>query len=190
MTQLYLALVHHPIVNKRGELITTSVTNMDIHDIARSCRTFGFENYFIVTPLKPQQELISRILGHWNSDLANDYNPDRQSALSYIRVVDDLDQAIGQIEQRGNGRPLLAVTAAQMKQIDGGTQQLREMAQVDNRPLLLILGTGWGLHPQVLERADFRLKPIYGSAQDGYNHLSVRSAAALYCGALSEESLF
>jgi hypothetical protein len=52
----YLGLVHHPIKNKRGEVVTTSVTNLDIHDIARSCRTFGFDNYYIVTSLKLQHE--------------------------------------------------------------------------------------------------------------------------------------
>jgi hypothetical protein len=63
--KLYLGLVHHPIKNKLGELVTTSVTNLDIHDIARSCRTFGVKKYFIITPFTEQKKLVDSILGHW-----------------------------------------------------------------------------------------------------------------------------
>ena len=62
--RIYLGLVHHPIKNKKDELVTTSVTNLDIHDIARSCRTFGVQKYFIITPLVAQHELVGLILGH------------------------------------------------------------------------------------------------------------------------------
>jgi hypothetical protein len=39
------------------------------------------------------------------------------------------------------------------------------------------MGTGWGLADQVLDRVDRLLAPIQGAAD--YNHLSVRSAAAI-----------
>ena len=60
---LYLGLVHYPIKNKLGELVTTSVTNLDIHDISRSCSTFGVKKYFLITPLNLQRELVDSILG-------------------------------------------------------------------------------------------------------------------------------
>jgi tRNA (guanine37-N1)-methyltransferase len=44
-------------------------------------------------------------------------------------------------------------------------------------PVLLVLGTGHGLAPEVLTRADAVLSPVRGFAL--YNHLSVRSAAAI-----------
>lgn len=185
----YLALVHHPIVNKRGELVTTSVTNLDIHDIARSCRTFGFSGYFIVTPLVKQQVLVAEILEHWERDEANEYNPDRQDALSFIHVVSSIEQAAEKIKQIEENSPLICVTGANFKQNDGGCAELKTRVSVDKKPLLLILGTGWGLHSSVVEKADFRLKPILGSSKDGYNHLSVRSAAAIYCGRLSDIAL-
>ena len=52
-------------------------------------------------------------------------------------------------------------------------------AQLDRRPEphLIVLGTGWGLAPEVTERADVILEPIWGPTD--YNHLSVRSAAAI-----------
>ncbi len=39
MTDLYVALLHHPVLDKNGLVVTTALTTMDIHDIARSART-------------------------------------------------------------------------------------------------------------------------------------------------------
>lgn len=44
-------------------------------------------------------------------------------------------------------------------------------------PLVLVLGTGWGLVEEILEKADVILEPIRGMGD--YNHLSVRAAAAI-----------
>jgi hypothetical protein len=32
---VYLALLHYPVYDKNHQVVTTAVTNMDIHDIAR-----------------------------------------------------------------------------------------------------------------------------------------------------------
>ena len=45
------------------------------------------------------------------------------------------------------------------------------------RPYLLVFGTAWGLSEDFIAKADLILKPIKGNT--GYNHLSVRSAAAI-----------
>jgi tRNA (guanine37-N1)-methyltransferase len=45
--------------------------------------------------------------------------------------------------------------------------------------VLIVLGTGWGLAPSVHARAHARLEPIRSPRADGYNHLSVRAAAAI-----------
>ncbi|EKD49086.1 MAG: protein of unknown function DUF2168, partial [uncultured bacterium] len=44
------------------------------------------------------------------------------------------------------------------------------------RPVLIVLGTGSGLAPHIIERCDYILGPIHGFTH--FNHLSVRSAAA------------
>ncbi len=181
MKNLYLGLVHHPIKNKRGAEVTTSVTNLDIHDIARSCRTFGFNHYFIVTPIKKQQELIATILNHWEEDKAGEYNPDRQDALSFIQCTNSIEESINKIEELEGHRPLVAVTGANFQADDGDEKKLRERMLLDNKSLFLLFGTGWGLMDSVVEGADFRLTPLRGIAKDGYNHLSVRSAVAIYC---------
>ena len=176
----YLALIHHPIINKRGDKVTTSVTNLDIHDIARSCRTFGFHNYFIVTPIEKQAKLIDEILGFWNEDFANDYNPDRHDALSFIKVSESFEKAVEEIEKKEGSKPLIVGTGANFKEFDGNVQKAEEVANDQGKSILIIFGTGWGLHSEILEKVDFFLDPIFGTAKDGYNHLSVRSAVAIY----------
>jgi len=178
--KLYLGLVHHPIKNKLGEMVTTSVTNLDIHDIARSCRTFGVKKYFLVTPFAAQRELVDSILGHWEGDVANAYNPDRQDALSIARAVDSIETAIAQITEIEGQAPMIAVTGANFDSFDGDASQLTKKLELGNMPCFLLFGTGWGLHPIALEKADFKLSPIVSKNSDGYNHLSVRSAVAIY----------
>jgi hypothetical protein len=51
------------------------------------------------------------------------------------------------------------------------------MIDVAVEPNLLVLGTGYGLADEMLERCDLLLEPIQGD--DEYNHLSVRAAAAI-----------
>ena len=41
MAPLYLALLHFPVYDKNGQVVTTAVTHLDIHDIARSACTYG-----------------------------------------------------------------------------------------------------------------------------------------------------
>ncbi len=177
---LYVGLVHHPIRNKIGELVTTSVTNLDVHDIARSSRTFGALGYYIVTPLKAQHGLVNRILGHWEQDQNGAYNPDRQDALSIAKVIDSVEDAMSEIEAREGVKPLLVVTGANFSEFTGTMEDLVARTHIDKRPIFLIFGTGWGLHATLLEKSDFKLDPILGKASDGYNHLSVRSAVAIY----------
>ena len=53
--------------NKNEEIVATSVTNFDIHDISRTSKTYGVEGYYIVTPVDAQQELTKRIIGFLNA---------------------------------------------------------------------------------------------------------------------------
>jgi hypothetical protein len=176
----YLGLIHYPIKNKRGDIVTTSVTNLDIHDIARSCRTFGMKNYFIVTPIQKQHELLGKILGHWEQDKANDYNPDRHDALSFIQLQESFQSACEQIKKQEGEYPLVCVTGANFKSHHGTENDLIAKLEQTRKPLFLLFGTGWGLADELVDSADFMLDPIFGIAEDGYNHLSVRSAVAIY----------
>lgn len=176
----YLALVHHPIRNKIGEVVTTSVTNLDIHDISRSCRTFGIKKYFLVTPLPLQKDLVHEILNHWKTDAANAFNPDRQDALSIAEAQDSVEDAVSRVLELEGKKPIIVVTGANFREYDGSVQSLKDLASKDGRPVLVLFGTGWGLHQNILDMAEFKLSPIVSLNSDGYNHLSVRSAVAIY----------
>jgi hypothetical protein len=180
MIKLYVGLVHGPVKNKNGLEITTSVTNMDIHDISRSARTFGAKRYFLITPIVLQKQLVDRILGHWGEDHASDYNPDRAEALSFAKVAESIEKAVNEITELEGERPKIVVTGANFEKYDGDAAELIQETLIDNKPIFLLFGTGWGLTASVVESANFRLKPIFGLATDGYNHLSVRSAVAIY----------
>jgi hypothetical protein len=181
----YIGLVHGPIKSKDGSEITTSVTNLDIHDISRTARTFGFKKYFLITPIKNQQMMVKKILGFWESDSGLIYNPDRKNALSEAQVIDSIDDVIKMITEIEGKKPCVVVTGANFEKDDGDEKKLIQKISVDGTPMLLLFGTGWGLTAPVVEQADFRLGPIWGIADDGYNHLSVRSAVAIYCDRLA-----
>ena len=180
MRRIAVALVHYPILARDKSVVTTAITNLDIHDIARTCRTFGYQSYFIITPIKRQQGLVGRILRHWESDKGNEYNPDRSDALSEVELVDSIEVAQQKIEQIEGVRPFTVVTGANFENFDGDMEELTQRLKLDDRPMFLLFGTGWGLTEQTTESADFKLDPIFGLAKDGYNHLSVRSAVAIY----------
>jgi len=184
-TPCYIGLVHGPIRSKDGKEITTSVTNLDIHDIARTARTFGFKKYFLITPIKNQQAMVKKILGFWEADSGLIYNPDRKDALAEAEVIDSIELAIAEITRIEGRKPLVVVTGANFETYDGKEKELIEKIRLDGSPMLLLFGTGWGLTASVTEQADFRLEPIFGIANDGYNHLSVRSAVAIYCDRLA-----
>lgn len=174
---LYVALLHYPVYKKTGEVITTSVTPMDIHDIARSSLTYGVQGYYVVNHLPTMQYLGRRITEFWASDYGAAYNRTRTDAMSIVRIVDYLEGCIEDIKKKHNERPLLVATSARSGPDRVRYPELAERLQTDTRPFLLLLGTGWGLIDEFIRRCDLTLEPIEGAGE--YNHLSVRSAAAI-----------
>lgn len=175
--QLYVALLHYPVYNKKKQLITTSITNLDLHDIARAACTYGLKGYYIVQPIQEQRELIQQLVDHWQSGFGAKYNPDRGEALELVRLQPSLENTIQAIAAESGQRPRLIATSAGLEQSLTAPKALRRIMEREGGSYLLLLGTGWGLADEVLEQADFRLQPIYGCF--GYNHLSVRSAASI-----------
>jgi hypothetical protein len=174
---LAIALVHYPVYNKLHEVVTTALTNLDLHDIARSSRTFGLDRFYIVTPSKDQQALAHRIAGHWQAGWGASYNPDRKTALDIVRVVDTIKNAVDDF-QAGFDKPVKTIhTGASQRPGSISFQECRQQLNNPEQPFLLLLGTGWGLTESCFETADMILDPIPGART--YNHLSVRSAAAI-----------
>jgi hypothetical protein len=129
-----------------------------------------------VTPLTDQQELVRRIVSHWTQGVGAAYNPDRRAALELVSLVSSFEEAVEEIVKRGGGKPVTVVTDARPHGGYIGFDRLSKMLDSE-RPLLLTFGTAWGLAREFIEGADYVLAPIMGPTD--YNHLSVRSAAAI-----------
>lgn len=175
-SRLYVALVHYPVIDKNGETIASAVTNLDLHDIARVCRTYGVKGYYVITPLADQKILANRILDHWISGAGGRYNPERQRALELVRVRDTFEQCAIEIAAAEGRRPLTVATTARRGADDMSCRRLKGMIEIAT-PVLLAFGTAWGLTEDFLAQADHILEPLAGKRI--YNHLSVRSAAAI-----------
>ncbi|HEY7164537.1 MAG TPA: tRNA (guanosine(37)-N1)-methyltransferase TrmD [Candidatus Binatia bacterium] len=184
--RVYVALLHHPVYDKNREIVTTAVTNMDIHDIARSGRTYGIQGFYVVTPVKPLQKLAQKIIDHWQQGYGSRYNATRKEALSLVRIQDNLDDVLMDIEHTSGEKPLVIATSARPGAGRTSFIQVREMLQRTARPFLILLGTGWGLTEAVIAESDYVLEPI--AAVSDYNHLSVRSAAAIILDRLLGET--
>lgn len=176
MTRVAIALVHHPVLDKEGNVFTTSLTNLDVHDIARSARTFGAAPYYIVTPITAQQKLARAIATFWDEGKGAARNPDRTEALRTVRVAASLDDALAEETKALGERPLVVATSAKRHEKNARFGDVRRRIR-EAKGALVVFGTGHGLAPSVLDEADLVLEPIYG--KDPYNHLSVRSAVAV-----------
>jgi len=177
MADLYLALLHHPAYDKNGAIVTTAVTNMDVHDIGRLARTFDVRAFYVATPVPTLHRLVERIIRHWETGAGAVYNETRKEALALVRLAHDLDAAIADIERETGRLPRLVATSAREGAGRLSCAALRRRLGADGPPELLVFGTGWGLTTEVLARVEDVLEPIRGTS--GYNHLSVRSAAAI-----------
>jgi len=174
---LYIALVHYPVLDPKGHVIQTSVTNLDIHDIARLSRTYNVKGYYIVQPGEEQKELTRRLVNYWSVGHGSKVNPDRKAALSLVSVVDSLEDAEASIENIEGNRPLWVGTSAKILPNIVGYDELRDVMERENRSFLLVFGTGHGMTSEIMDRMDYVLKPIIGRGE--YNHLSVRSAVSI-----------
>ncbi len=164
------------MIDKNGETIASAVTNLDLHDIARVCRTYGVKGYYVITPLKDQMVLVSRILDHWITGAGGAYNPKRRQALELVRIKATFDEMIDEIAQMHGHRPKTVVTTARRQAGSLSYRRLREML-AEATPFVLAFGTAWGLSDPFMAGADYILDPLVGAGT--YNHLSVRSAVAI-----------
>lgn len=175
--RLYIGLVHYPVYNKNRDIVTSAITNFDLHDLSRLARTFGVKRFFVITPLEDQQEFAGRILRHWTSGYGARYNRFRKEAMDLVSISPSLDRGVEEITAVEGERPLLIATDASRK-----TQKILAYSRAieilgTERVVFLLFGTAWGLHEEIILKADFLLEPI--GREGNYNHLSVRTAAGI-----------
>jgi tRNA (guanine37-N1)-methyltransferase len=175
----YIVLMHSDVyVGSERQLGTTSVTSLDIHDIARSAKTFGFKNFFLVTPLQDQQMIVKTLLGFWQEGDGVEYNHSRHTAVSQVRLMSNLNEVISAITEKEGKPPLLVATSArEVSDVPHITFNDQEQVWQEKRPVLFIFGTGQGLSDQLVRSCNYLLTPIHGFSL--FNHLSVRSAVAI-----------
>ena len=178
--EVHIALVHHPVRNRHGETIATAVTNLDIHDLARSGRTYDVHTTWMVTPLEQQRSLVSRIIGHWREGEGQTYNPIRATALSRLQVAESIEHVAARIEADTGVVPIVVGTGAAVKENAISYNDCRDKIANEGGPLLILFGTGWGLIDEVMEKCDLLLPGVHARVgREGYNHLSVRAAVAI-----------
>ena len=175
--RVYIALIHYPVYNKDLKKIVTAFTNLDAHDISRAGKTYGVKKLYLVNPVSDQRDLVKRVIDHWTTGPGLEFNPSRKEALEIAEVSESIDDIIQDIENIEKVRPKVVVTDARIKNEMVGYNKLREKIFKDDTPFLILFGTGWGLVEDVINSADYILKPIKG--YNDFNHLSVRSAAAI-----------
>lgn len=180
MTRVAVALVHHPCLDKHGQIYTTSITNLDVHDIARAATTYGVDAFYVVTPVSAQRAMAEAIAAYWEQAAGQRRNPDRTTAMRIVHIVASVEDAIDREQAAIGAAPTVVVTSAKEQ---GSTPCAALRARMaDLAGVLILFGTGHGLAPSVVQRADVVLEPLRGrpNKNAGYNHLSVRSAAAIF----------
>jgi tRNA (guanine37-N1)-methyltransferase len=197
----YAILLHHPVLDRTGEVVTSSVTNLDIHDIARSATTYGLAGYIPVTPVATQREKIAGMAETWREIARREASPEgagkarrgrttmssdnRHRALAVIDVAASLDDALALIAG-GEGRPVRAIATSarpqpELGEVDHAALRAEILASDGRERWALVFGTGWGIAPEALGRCERVLSPILGSQKNAsdFNHLSVRSAVGI-----------
>lgn len=175
---LHIALVHFPIIDKKGACVATSITNLDLHDLSRAATTFGVEAVWLVHPYEAQRRFLTRVMRHWTDGWGAAYNPSRREALGRTEMAADLNETAQRIEALHGQAPLFVGTHARSVRSEISYRAMRTILRENPRtPYCLVFGTGYGLHPEAMEQMDLMLEPIYGAGE--WNHLSVRSAVSI-----------
>jgi len=175
MRRVAAALVHHPVLDRQGAVVTTAITNLDLHDIARSVHTYGLDALYVVHPISAQRELALRVKEHWTTGSGARRIPDRKPAIAGLEIVETLEDAM-----RACGPDVeVWTTSASLREPSVTHAEGRARLAGEGPPVLIVFGTGWGLAEAVNTRAHAHLAPIVSLRTDGYNHLSVRAAAAI-----------
>ena len=177
---LSFCLLHHPVMLDKKNSGISSLTNLDIHDIARISRSYLMGPFYVVTPLSDQRRLLGDILRYWTCGPAAAANPDRARALACVRPAASLEDAAAHLREHTGAGPRLVASSASWPAkknapVPLAPQDVRDWCR--SGPVLLCLGTARGLAHKVFARCEGVLRPLRFLND---NHLSVRSAAAIF----------
>jgi len=175
----YCLLLHNDVVLPGNLIGTSSVTSIDIHDIARSTTTYGIVKYFIVTRLPAQKKLVEKFLQFWQEGDKAQINASRAFALQHVVLKSELAEVIEEITAIEGKSPITIVTSSRRNVDHANMISYHDQGDIwkQEKPILFIFGTSHGIDPLLIEKFNYKLLPIEGLEE--FNFLSVRSAAAI-----------
>ncbi|MDK2943880.1 hypothetical protein BG32_04090 [Mesotoga sp. HF07.pep.5.2.highcov] len=185
LNNIYLALIHYPVLGRHGNIVSSAVTNLDVHDISRTCRTYNVKGYFVVSNLPAQREIVDNVLNYWLEEFGREYNPSRSEALKVVERASYMEDVLEQIEEIEGQRPDLVFTSAKRGKDRITFDAMRRIIVKSVKPHLLLFGTSWGLPGEIEKICDYALEPL--RANSDFNHLSVRAAVAIVLDRLIHE---
>jgi hypothetical protein len=187
LNKIYVALIHYPVLGRDGKIVSSAVTNMDVHDISRTCRTYRVKGYYVVSNLPAQQEIVYNVLKYWREEFGREYNPSRTEALTIVKKASYLDDVIEEIIEKEGLKPLIVFTSAKQGKDRLSYEAMSEIVKNIERPILFLFGTSWGLPNEILAKCDYALEPIRYYSE--FNHLSVRAAVAITLDRIIKEEI-
>jgi len=177
LNKVYVALIHYPCLGREGKIISTAVTNVDIHDIARTCSTYSIKKYYMCTNLPAQRDIIERVLKFWTKGSGVRHNPNRSEALSIVSVKSYIEEMLEEIEEFEKEKPVIFFTSAKQRDNTLTFSESSKIIKEEVKPVVLFFGTGWGLPEEIFEISNYTIEPVRSGGK--FNHLSVRSAIAI-----------
>ncbi|MBQ9451700.1 MAG: tRNA (guanosine(37)-N1)-methyltransferase TrmD [Desulfovibrio sp.] len=180
---LSFCLTHYPVMLDEKKSGASSLTNLDIHDIARISRSYAMGVFYVATPLHDQLRVLEDILRHWTQGPGGVNHTDRAQALGLVKPVLSLEEAAAHMAEHFGVQPKLVASSAVWLgkgAVHRATHPILTPRNVRDMcsqgPVMLCLGTARGLAPEALKMCEGIMRPVRFM---GYNHLSVRSAAAI-----------
>jgi len=172
---LDLALVHHPVVNRNGETIASTVDELDVFDACRLSLVYPVRHLWLVTPVPAQRALIGRLLAHGRDPARIAEGRGQFDAVSDVASLGD---AVAAAEDLHDTEITTVATSATPPGARPALTFAQMRADLDTgASMMLLVGKAWGLAPEVLDQADAQLEPIRGG--NDFDHLPVRAAIAI-----------
>jgi len=175
-TSFAVALVHYPILNRKGEQSTTAITSIDIHDFVRTCAMYDVGPVYMVHPAEGMHSLVKDIAGYWLDGAGGERNPGRTESIRSLKLAKSIEEVLD------DEAYTLWYTSA--------TPPEDERTEIDKLPEikgkhLIVFGTGSGLDFDAMPKPNGWLSPIEGIGM--VRHLSVRAALAIYLDRLTRK---
>ena len=169
-----VALVHYPILNRKGERSTTAVTSIDIHDFVRTCAMYDVGPVYIVHPAEGMHALVRDVAGYWLEGAGGVRNPGRTESIKSLKLAKSIEEVL-------KAEPYnLWYTSATPP--DEAVIDVCKLPEIEGKHLI-VFGTGSGLDAACMPKPNGWLSPIEGIGM--VRHLSVRAALAIYMDRLA-----